>query len=43
MASFISRFNDYTESTTSTRCNPVSTYSHYDSLDMTTIGMCFDG
>ena len=43
MPSFISRFNDYTESTTSTRCNPVLTDSPFDSLDMTTIGMCVDG
>ena len=43
MPSFISRINDCTESTTSTRSNPVLTYSNYDSLDMTTIGMRVDG
>ena len=43
MPSFISRFNDYTESTTSTRCNPVLTHLHDDSLYMTTIGMFVDG
>ena len=42
MPLFISRSNDYTEFKKCTRCNPVVTDS-YDSLDTTTIGMCFDG